>query len=203
MKNRMSCTLALGAVVVTLAMALPNPVWAQEPDDAAHQKAQAMAKAVTDAVYGMPQYTAFSNVDFHITVGGAVNLTGVSADKDFKSTVCRVIERVDGVTECTNNLYQLGVSRADRELRLKIYASIYTRYLTAYATVGFGQRAAGGNRAMGPHAIHIVEDKQHVLLYGYVFSEEDKASATHAATVVPGVIDVKNYLRVVPKPDGS
>ena len=69
--------------------------------------------------------------------------------------------------------------------------------------MGFGQRAAGGNRTMGPHAIHIVEDKQHVYLYGWVYSEEDKASATHAADVVPGVADVKNYLKVVPRPDGS
>ena len=56
---------------------------------------------------------------------------------------------------------------------------------------------------MGPHAIHIIEDKQHVYLYGFVYSEEDKASATHGVSVVPGVADVKNYLRVVPKPDSQ
>ena len=113
-------TLTLGALVVAMAMALPVVAWAQEAGDGAHQKAQAMAKAVTDAVYGMPQYTVFSNVDFHITMGGVVNLTGESAQKDFKSFVCGVIEKVDGVTECTNNLYQLATSAVDRELRLKI-----------------------------------------------------------------------------------
>ena len=189
--------------VAVVAIVLPAGAWAQEPGDAAHQQAQAMAKAVTDAVYAMPQYTAFSNVDFHITADGTVNLTGMSASKDFKSTVCNVIERVDGVTDCVNNLYQLGTSRVDRELRIKLYDSIYTRYLNDYATVGFGQRASGGNRTMGRHAIHIIEDKQHVYLYGFVYSEEDKASATHAVNVVPGVADVKNYLRVVPKPDSQ
>jgi len=158
---------------------------------------------VTAAVYAMPQYGAFSNIDFHITADGVVNLTGMSATKDLKSMICGVVEKVDGVTDCINNLYQLGTSRVDRELRLKIYNSIYQKYLTSYATVGFGQRAAGGNRAMGQHPIHIVEDKQHVYLYGYVYSEDDKASAAHAAEVVPGVADVKNYLRVVPKPDGE
>lgn len=200
MSIRMCRTLTLGAAVVAMALALPVVAWAQEPGDAAHQKAQAMAKAVTDAVYGMPQYTAFSNVDFHITADGVVILTGESAQKQLKSFICGVVEKVEGVTECTNNLYQLSTSAVDRELRLKIYASIYQKYLTDYATVGFGQRAAGGTRVMGPHAIHIIEDKQHVYLYGWVYSEEDKASAAHATQVVPGVADVKNYLRVVPKP---
>ncbi len=203
MSTRMCRTMTLGAVVVAMALALPVAAWAQEPGDAAHQKAQAMSKAVTDAVYAMPQYTAFSNVDFHITADGVVNLTGMSAQKNFKSTVCSVVEKVAGVTECTNNLYQLSDSAVDRELRLKIYASIYEKYLTDYATVGFGQRAAGGTRIMGPHAIHIIEEKQHVELFGWVYSEEDKASAAHATTVVPGVADVKNYLRVVAKPNGQ
>ena len=43
-------TLALVAVVAVLAMAAPGIAVAQEPGDAAHQKAQAMGKAVTDAV---------------------------------------------------------------------------------------------------------------------------------------------------------
>jgi len=185
-------------------VALTSPLRGQEQDDEAeHQKARAMAKAVVDAVYAMPNFTAFSHIDFHITAGGEVNMTGMAAEKDLKSFVCDVVMGVDGVTECTDNLYQLGTSRADRELRARIYDSIYGRYLSDYATVGFGQRAAGGTRFMGQHAIHIIEDKQHVYLYGFVFSEEDKASATHAVNVVPGVADVKNYLRVVPKPDGG
>jgi hypothetical protein len=193
------CLLAVLSAGVMFA--LPAAARAQEPGDASHQKAQAMAKAVTDAVYAMPQYTAFSNVDFHISADGTVVLTGMAASKELKSNVCSVIERVDGVTECTNNLYQLGVARVDRELRAKIYDSIYGKYLTSYTSLRPGQRATGGNRFMGPHPIHIVEDKQHVSLYGWVNSEEDKASAAHAAKVVPGVADVKNYLRVVPAQD--
>ena len=198
MKTRPFFTL----VVAVVAIAFATPALAQD-DDADHAKARAMAKAVTDAVYAMSDYTAFSNVDFHITAGGTVNLTGMSARKELKANICGVIEGVDGVTECTDNLYQLSTSRADREIRIRVYDSIYRRYLSDYATVGFGQRAAGGTRFMGRHAIHIIEDKQHVYLYGYVFSEEDKASATRAVEVTPGVADVKNYLRVVPRPDGS
>ena len=191
-------------LAIAVMLTLTSPVPAQEQDDAAdHAKARAMARAVTDAVYAMSDYTAFSNVDFHITAGGTVNLTGMSARKELKANICGVIEGVDGVTECTDNLYQLSTSRVDREIRIRIYDSIYRRYLSDYATVGFGQRAAGGTRFMGRHAIHIIEDKQHVYLYGYVFSEEDKASATRAVEVTPGVADVKNYLRVVPRPDGS
>ena len=37
--------------VAVVAIVLPAGAWAQEPGDAAHQQAQAMAKAVTDAVY--------------------------------------------------------------------------------------------------------------------------------------------------------
>jgi len=181
-------------------LALPAAALAQEPGDAAHQRAQAMATAVTDAVYAMPQYTVFSNIDFHIGADGTVILTGMSASKELKSGVCGVVQGVDGVTECTNNLYQLGTSRVDREIRAKIYDSIYTKYLSHYSALRPGERPAGGNRFMGPHPIHIVEDKQHVYLYGWVYSEDDKASAAHAAKVVPGVADVKNYLRVVPKP---
>lgn len=195
------CLLAVLSAGVMFA--LPSAALAQEPGDAAHQKAQAMAKAVTDAVYAMPQYTAFSNVDFHISADGIVVLTGMAASKELKSNVCSVIERVDGVTQRDNNLYQLGISRVDRELRAKIYDSIYGKYLTHYSSLRPGERATGGNRFMGAHPIHIVEDKQHVSLYGWVNSEEDKASATHAAKVVPGVADVKNYLRVVPKPESQ
>lgn len=193
---------AMFTLLIALMIALPAAALAQD-DDADHAKARAMGKAVVEAVYEMPQYTAFSNIDFHITTGGTVNLTGMAAEKELKAFVCEVVMEIEGVTECTDNLYQLGTARADRELRIKVYESIYRRYLSDYATVGFGQRAAGGTRFQGRHAIHIIEDKQHVYLYGYVFSEEDKASATHAVNVVPGVADVKNYLRVVPKPDGS
>lgn len=202
MGKRIGVLAAMSTLAVVWMVAMPAPVLAQD-DDTDHARARAMAKAVTDAVYAMPDYTAFSNVDFHITADGTVNLTGMSARKELKANICGVIEDIDGVTECTDNLYQLSTSRVDREIRIRIYDSIYRQYLSDYATVGFGQRAAGGTRFMGPHAIHIIEDKQHVYLYGYVFSEEDKASVTHAVNVTPGVADVKNYLRVVPKPDGS
>ena len=201
MRSCISRAVMLSMVVGAMVIALPGAAaWAQSPGDASHQKAQALATAVTEAVYAMPQFTAFSNVEFHITADGVVNLTGMAAEKELKSNICGVVEKVDGVTECVNNLYQLGTSQIDRELRVKIYDSIYSKYLSDYATVGFGQRAAGGNRAMGQHPIQIIEDKQHVYLYGWVYSEADKASATEAARVVPGVADVKNYLRVVPKP---
>lgn len=190
-------------VVMAMVAAIPVAAAAQEPGDAAHQKAVEMAKAVTSAVYAMPQYTVFSNVDFHISADGVVVLTGEAAEKELKTFICDVIEDVDGVTECHNNLYQLGVSRVDIEVRGRVYDSIYVTFLSHYSPYLPSQRPVGGNRFMGPHPIHIVEDKGHVSLFGYVYSEDDKASATHAVDVVPGVADVKNYLKVVPKPDGG
>lgn len=162
-----------------------------------------MSKAVADALYSMPEYTAFSEVEFAIESGGTVVLVGDSANKRLKSGACGVVQGIEGVTDCINNLIQLPVNAPDIRTREGVYASIYEKYLPNYSAFRPGERPMGGNVYMGPHPIHIIVDSGQVSLVGYVYSAEDKGSATHAAQVVPGVAKVENLLKVVPRPSGN
>lgn len=189
--------------VFLVTCAVPAAARAQQANDAAHQKAMAMSKAVIEAVYAMPEYTVFSDVNLDVLSTGEVMITGDAATKELKSNICPVVQKVSGVTECVNNLLQLTVSAQDREVRGRVYESIYTTYLPDYSPYPQGERPVGGNLFRGPHPIRIIVDSGKVMLYGYVYSAEDKGSATHAAEVAPGVTKVENYLQVVQKPSSS
>jgi len=196
-------TAAVLSIIFLVTCVVPAATSAQQANDAAHQKAMALTKAVIEAVYAMPEYTVFSDANLDVGSNGVVVITGVAASKELKSDICGVVEKVSGVTECLNNLLQLTVSAEDREVRGRVYESIYNTYLPSYSPYPQGERPVGGNLFRGPHPIRIIVDKGQVSLYGYVFSAEDKGSATHATEVTPGVTKVENYLQVVPKPSNS
>lgn len=181
-------------VLMVLAIAVvPAGLSAQQ--DADHDKVRAMAEEITKNVYSMPDYGAFDWVNLRVTASGEVIITGEASRKRLKTFICDQVEKVDGVTECINNLLQLPTSRMAVEIRVKAYQSIYGRYLPKYSELLPGERAVGGDRAHeGPHPIHIIVDKQKVYLMGWVEWAADKASATHAVEVVPGVADVDNQL---------
>ena len=196
MIKRMSSIAALMALATTVA-----PLGLSAQQDADHEKARAMAEEITKNVYSMPDYGAFDWVNLRVTAGGEVIITGDASRKRLKTFVCDEVEKVEGVTECVNNLLQLPTSRMAAEIRVRAYQSIYGRYLSKYSEFLPGERAIGNDRAHeGPHPIHIIVDKQSVYLMGWVESAADKASATHAVEVVPGVTDVTNQLVVQKSP---
>ncbi len=193
-------TLSIG-FLLALVIAVATPPAALAQQDADHDKVRAMGDAVTQAVYSMPDYGAFDWVNISVTAGGEVIITGDAARKRLKTFACDEVNKVDGVTECINNLLYLGNNRADVEIRTRAYQSIYGTYLDKYSEFLPGERAIGGTRAHeGPHPIHIVVQNQKVYLMGWVESAADKASATHATKVVPGVADVVNELTIQKPP---
>jgi hyperosmotically inducible protein len=89
-----------------------------------------------------------------------------------------------GITSITDQIESLPVSPTDDELRLQLFRVIYSSpTLEKYAI-----------QAVPP--IHIIVKNGHVTLEGTVAAQAEKNQAELEASALPGVISLKNNLRV-------
>lgn len=145
-----------------------------------------IAKQVRHEVLLLPYYSLFDDIEYSVE-GHTVTLSGyvTSIDTPTKSTAENVVKHIEGVDRVVNNIKVLPPSFFDQEARARVYRSLVrTGSLSRY----FWEASP---------SIHIIVERQRVLLKGYVNSEGDKNLAFLAANGVPDVFKVTNDLRVV------
>lgn len=176
--------------------------------DAKQQAILKMAQAVHKQIVTQPQYGVFDNIHFAIQ-GDTVILRGQASRPTLKSSLEKVVKKVEGVNNVTNEITVLPVSANDDRIRAAVYASIYRYPPLQRYTANRGRpmspsvsRRAGGitnDPPIGWHAIHIIVENGRVTLTGVVDSDADLAIAGMRANSVPGVFNVDNELQVASK----
>ena len=144
----------------------------------------AIARRVRHELVMLPYYGVFDDLAFNVE-GGAVTLVGAVTRPVLKDDAERVVKKVEGVTQVTNEIKVLPPSPNDDRIRRAVYRAIYgdpalsTRY---------------GFRAVP--SIHIIVENGHVTLEGVVANEMDKNLVNLRANGVHGVFSVTNELQV-------
>lgn len=174
--------------------------------DSQQQVVLRIAKQVRKEILSLPQYGVFDDIRYGIRGGDTVVLQGEASRPMLKSSIEKVVKKIEGVKDVKNEIEVLPVSSTDDRIRAAVYASIY-RYapLQKYTSNrGMPQgpsvaRRAGGitnDPPIGWHSIHIIVKGGNVTLTGAVDSDADSALAEMRANSVPGIFSVVNNLEV-------
>lgn len=143
---------------------------------------QQLARQIRTALIAVPHYSIFDNLDFRLE-GNGVTLTGQVTSPSIKTSAEKAVKQL-GVTSINDEIESLPVSPTDDELRLQIFRAIHTSpILEKYAI-----------QAVSP--IHILVKNGHVTLEGTVREEAEKNQAELEASAIPGVVSLKNNLRI-------
>jgi hyperosmotically inducible periplasmic protein len=207
MNSRQSITISVSLLLIPLtrfAVAQEQPA----TPDANQQAILKIAKEVRKQIVTQPQYGVFDNIHFAIQ-GSTVILRGEASRPTLKSSIERLVKKIEGVANVQNEIEVLPVSPNDDRIRAAVYASIYRYPPLQRYTANRGRptgpsvaRAAGGitnDPPLGWHAIHIIVKNGNVKLAGVVDSDADLAMAGMRANTVPGVFSVDNDLQVATK----
>ncbi|HEX6126170.1 MAG TPA: YSC84-related protein [Pyrinomonadaceae bacterium] len=143
-----------------------------------------LAREIRSELLTMPYYSVFDWIEFDVTRDGLVTLRGsVVSPPDKKSAAERRVASVRGVQRVINNIEVLPLSPSDDRLRERLYREIYSGPLFRYQVGALQQ-------------IHIIVDRGHVTLKGFVDSVGDKNIAGIRAKTVSGTFSVDNQLTV-------
>ncbi len=187
--------------------------WSQE--DALRISQEVQKRLGSLNYYGVFDWITFG---FH---GKSIVLQGYASRPVLKSEAGNVLKKIPGIESVDNQIQVLPLSTMDDRIRIAVYNRIYTQpALRVYnanqgsisQAVGPGgsgpfSRSVGRNNIRmsggitnypprGFNAIHIIVRNGHVILYGVVNSESDKAIAGIQANSAPGVFSVQNDLVV-------
>ena len=133
----------------------------------------------------LPWFGVFDNLEFQVSNDGKhVTLLGHVTRPTLRSDAERVVKRIEGVEQVTNNIEVLPLSPMDDRTRLAVARAIFADSVLSRYSWG----------AVPP--IHIIVKNGHVTLEGVVANETDKNIANIRANGVFGVFSVTNDLRV-------
>ena len=166
------------AALICAALVLTSPVWPQ-----GGREESRIAREVRHELVTLPYYGVFDNLAYKVD-GGNVTLYGQVTRPTLKSDAERVVKKIEGVQNVTNNIEVLPLSPNDDRIRLAVYRAIY------------GQPGLDLYALRAVPTIHIIVKNGNVTLVGVVANEGDKNRAGIAANGVPGVFSVKNELVV-------
>ena len=180
---------AVAAVAVSALSTLPahaqagaSPVRQFQISDTASADA-ALANRIADKIRGYVNYTIFDDVSVHVD-GGLVTLVGRVTQPYKAKDLARIVSRVSGVVEVSNELGVLPVSIQDDRLRRSIARQIYRDPV-------FSRYAIHVNPP-----IHIIVERGQVTLTGAVNSLVERQKAEFIARSTFGVFNVENRLRI-------
>jgi hyperosmotically inducible protein len=211
MARRINLPFAIAAALLVLtisapaglaqATTTPGPTWSQEDT-------LRIVKEVQKKLGGLTNYSVFDWITFGIQ-GKAVILKGYASRPVLKDEAERALKNIPGIDSVVNQIEVLPYSPNDDRIRAAVYNRIYTQpSLSKYnANAGNLRRAtgpgpdlaamAGGitqDPPIGYHAIHIIVNNGHVILYGVVLNQTDAAIAGMQANSAPGAFSVDNDL---------
>jgi len=185
------------AVILVAVMVAPR---ADARGQANPDELMRMTQDILSVVANLPDYTVYDWLTFGIK-DNVVYLRGVAHRTSLRSQAPAAVKKVKGVKEVKNEIEYTRTPKSDVEIRRQIYRAIYNTFMQSYAKEAM-YYAAGAQSSLprGPHPIHIVVVKGDVRLMGYVFSEEDKETASRAVLSVGGMVKtLENDLKVRPK----
>jgi osmotically-inducible protein OsmY len=145
-------------------------VWAQGAPSALNTQIQKALNAV-------PGYTVFDYLSFKAE-GGKVTLLGQVTTADLKNQAEKAIHGLAGVTEVSNNIAVVALSKEDAAVGKSVSDAVY-RGESIYAK---------------DHSIHVLVKNAEVTLEGTVHSEIDRTMIASAALGAGNVFDVTNHL---------
>jgi osmotically-inducible protein OsmY len=145
-----------------------------------------LAAAVRHELVTLPYYDVFDWLEAELLSDERVVLRGEVVRPTTSEDAERRVRRIESVSEVINQIKVLPLSAYDHDLRIALYRAVYNwnSPLFRYAM-----------RAMPP--IHIVVENGRATLKGAVASQFESQLAYTAARQVPGVLEVRNELRVV------
>jgi len=162
---------------------------------------------IRQALLWLPYYGPFDAISFQYDKG-TVTLEGRAYAPGLEGDAERAVKRVAGVDTVINHIQPLPPSPNDDSLRWRAFYAIYTNdFLARYVPGGgFFLHGLGGLRReralglepFGTYPIHIVVERGHIQLLGWVSTEADKTAAGLAAQGVAGSFGVDNGLQVYP-----
>jgi hyperosmotically inducible protein len=172
-------------LLAVLLLALGTFAWAQKSGQVSDRAQSRIAKEVRHELVTLPFYSVFDDLAYKVD-GSNVTLYGAVVRPTLKGDAERVVKKVEGVENVTNNIEVLPVSPNDDRIRRDVYRAIYSQPgLDLYSL-----------RAVP--TIHIIVKNGNVTLTGAVGNQADKDRAGIAANGVSGVFSVKNELAVNP-----
>ena len=190
---------SIALAVILAAMAVAPRVDARGQTD--QEQLMKMTQDILSVVANLPDYTVYDWLTFGIK-DNVVYLRGVAHRTSLRSQGPAAVKRVKGVKEVKNEIEYTRTPKSDVEIRKQIYRAIYDTFMQSYAqeAMYYAAGAARSSLPRGPHPIHIIVVKGDVRLMGYVFSEEDKETASRAVMSVGGMVKtLENALKVRPK----
>jgi hyperosmotically inducible protein len=134
-----------------------------------------------------PTIGVFDYVAFQLDAKGTVKLLGQVRDATLKTHVEEDAKKVEGVEHIRNEIEVLPVSPTDDQIRRAIYTAIYSQ-------PGFERYTQS---AAPP--VHIIVKNGSVRLEGFVADKVEAAQVNTASRGVPGVLSIKNNVRIEPK----
>ena len=165
----------------------------------------ALVEQVREELASLDNYGVFDNISFQLN-GGTVTLSGQASQPQLKKQAEKVVRRIEGVQQVTNEIEALPNSSEDDRIRTLAYIQIYghpslSRYNPNFGTPLFDslvRRTFGLTQDPPPgnHPIHIVVKNNQITLEGVVDTEGDKTVAGMQANSVNGAMKVTNNLRV-------
>ncbi|WP_158791089.1 BON domain-containing protein [Granulicella sp. L60] len=181
----------------------PGPTWSQEDG-------LRIVNEVQKKLGGLTNYGVFDWITFGIQ-GKSIVLKGYASRPVLKDDAARVVKGIPGVESVINQIEVLPYSPNDDRIRAAVYNRIYTqpslrKYNANQGSLGRAigpgagiALAAGGvtnSPPMGYHAIHIIVNNGHVILYGVVLNQSDSSIAGMQANSAPGAFSVDNDIIV-------
>jgi hyperosmotically inducible protein len=136
-----------------------------------------------------PTIGVFDYVAFQLDAKGTVKLFGQVRDTTLKTHVAEDAKKVEGVERIKNKIEVLPVSPVDDQIRRAVHTAIYRQ-------PGFERFTQS---AVPP--VHIIVKNGSVRLEGYVANKVEFEQVNAASRGVPGVLSVKNNVRIEPKSD--
>lgn len=145
---------------------------------------QAIEKKISKEINMLPFYGVFDNITFRFD-GSNVTLNGSVVRPTTKSSIERIVRKMDGVSSVTNNIEVLPLGGFDDQIRLQT--------LQTFANRG----GSLGRYLQEPlPSMRIIVANGKVSLEGYVANKSDADLAYILARGVFGVFDVQNNLIV-------
>ncbi len=190
-------SIALAVILAAMTVA-PRVVDARGQTD--QEELVRMTQDILSVIANLPDYTVYDWLTFGIK-DNVVYLRGIAHRTSLRSQAPAAVKKVKGVKEVKSEIEFTRTPKSDVEIRRQIYRAIYNTFMESYAKEAM-YYAAGARSSLprGPHPIHIVVVKGDVRLMGYVFSEEDKETASRAVLSVGGMVKtLENDLKVRPK----
>lgn len=143
-----------------------------------------LQRQIRKEIVTLPFYSLWDHIEYRLNENGDVELMGKVYRPSMKKSVERVVAKIEGVNNVTNNIDILPTSTMDDQIRRALYYTVY------------GHPALQRYQLRAVPPIHLIVENGKVTLEGVVANEMDKNIAGVQANTVNGVFSVENNLRV-------